>query len=59
MIMHGASTYDAVSFEKDSWRATVRNVLQKPDFLSKGAALAFAKAVYEGKRKAEPAVEQK
>ena len=46
--------YDAVTFEKDTWRAVVGGKLQRPDFNCTGAALAFAKAVAEGKRKPEP-----
>lgn len=46
--------YEAVTFEADTWRAVVNGSLQRPDFQSKGAALAFAQAVAEGKRKAEP-----
>lgn len=49
----GPVPFDAVSFEKDTWRAVVNFRLQRPDFNSKGAALAFAQAVAEGKRKAE------
>ena len=46
--------YEAVSFKQDDWKAVVKQTLQKPNFNSKGAAIAFAKAVFEGKRKAEP-----
>jgi hypothetical protein len=47
-------SYDAVTFEPETWRAVVDGKLQRPDFNCKGAALAFAKAVAEGKRKPEP-----
>jgi hypothetical protein len=55
MINHD---YDAVSLQADVWKAVARSQLQRPDFNSRGAAIAFAKAVFEGKRKAEPAVEE-
>lgn len=45
--------YEAV-FIAGAWKAVIFHVLQLPDFESKGAALAFAQAVAEGKRKAEP-----
>jgi hypothetical protein len=47
--------YEAVTFGADAWCAVVRGQLQRPLFNSKGAALAFARPVSEGKRKAEPA----
>lgn len=47
-------TYAAVTFVQDEWRAVVNGALQRPTFNSKGAALAFGKAVAEGKRKPEP-----
>jgi len=47
--------YEAVTFDRGvTYRAVVQGVLQKPDFNCKGAALAFAKPVFEGKRKPEP-----
>lgn len=46
--------YEAVTFQADVWKAVVQGVLQRPDFNSKGAALAFAKAVAEQKRRPEP-----
>lgn len=46
--------FDAVSFDGTTWKAVVRGKLQRPDFQSKGAALAFAEPVAKGKRKAEP-----
>ncbi len=48
--------YEAVTFERDVWRAVVRGQLQSPDFNCSGAAVGFAKAVYEGKRCPQPAV---
>jgi hypothetical protein len=37
-----------------TWQATVHGVRQRPDFNSRGAAVAFAAAVAAGKRKPEP-----
>lgn len=46
--------YGTACFAADEHRAVVNNELQRPTFNSKGAALAFAKAVAEGTRPAEP-----
>ena len=47
--------FEAVTFNRgESWKAVVWGQLQRPDFNSKGAALAFAKPVFEGTRKPEP-----
>lgn len=48
--------FEAVTFGGDAWRAVVDGDLQRPEFNSKGAALAFGVAVARGVRKAEPAV---
>lgn len=45
--------FDAVTFGGDVWRAIAHGELQRPDFQSKGAALAFASGVRNG-RKSEP-----
>lgn len=51
----GGHKAEAVSFDRGlSYRATVDGQLQRPDFNSKGAALAFADAVARGVRKPEP-----
>lgn len=46
--------YEAVTFEPNVWRAVVFGRLQKPEFNARGPAYLFARAVAEGKRKAEP-----
>ena len=50
---------DAISFDGGlTWKAIAKQKLQRPDFNSRGAALAFAKAVQSNKRPAEPVVRE-
>ena len=44
----------AITFDGEVWRALVRGRLQRPEFNSRGAALAFAEAAARGARKEEP-----
>ncbi len=52
--------YEAITFNdkapsgEPAFKAVVAGRLQRPDFACRGAALAFAQAVHEGKRKPEP-----
>lgn len=48
------AAYEAVTFQENIWKAVVAGKLQRSDFNAKGPALAFAKAVAEGRRKPEP-----
>jgi hypothetical protein len=45
--------FDTVSLKADIWKAVVHGKLQRPDFSAKITALAFAEAVFKGKREAE------
>jgi hypothetical protein len=47
------AVYESVTFGDDVYRAVVNKKLQKPEFNSSGAALAFGHLVAKGVRKAE------
>lgn len=46
---------EAVTFNSGVWQAVVRGVIQRPIFNTEAEAFAFAVAVFNGERPAEPA----